>query len=61
MRLTIQIKGAMVRHLSSAPVVRPDGTLLAYQPDGERGLLIAEIDITAATGLLSARCNLSSF
>jgi hypothetical protein len=39
-----------------ARVVRPDGTLPAYQPYGEEGLLIAEIDITAATGLLAARC-----
>ncbi len=37
-------------------IVRPDATLLAYQPYGEEGLLIAEIDITAATGLLAKRC-----
>jgi len=37
-------------------VVRPDGTLLCYQPYGEEGLLIADIDIAAATGLLAARC-----
>jgi hypothetical protein len=36
--------------------VRPDGTLLSYQPYGKQGLLIADIDITAATGLLAARC-----
>jgi predicted amidohydrolase len=36
--------------------VRPEGTLLCYQPYGEEGLLIADIDITAATGLLAARC-----
>ena len=36
--------------------VRPDGTLLSYQPYGQEGLLIADIDIAAATGLLAARC-----
>jgi hypothetical protein len=37
-------------------VVRPDGTLLTYQPYGSEGLLVADIDIAAATGLLAARC-----
>ena len=41
---------------TTSAVVRPDGTLLSYQPYGEPGLLVAEIDITAATGLLAARC-----
>ena len=40
---------------STSAVVRPDGTLLSYQPYGEEGLLIADIDIDAATGLLAAR------
>ena len=31
-------------------------TLLSYQPYGKQGLLIADIDITEATGLLAARC-----
>jgi len=41
---------------STSAVVRPDGTLLSYQPYGKAGLLIADIDIEAATGLLAARC-----
>lgn len=41
---------------TTSAVVRPDGTLLSYQPYGEEGLLIADIDITTATGLLAARC-----
>jgi predicted amidohydrolase len=41
---------------TTSAVVRPDGTLLNYQPYGKQGLLIADIDITAATGLLAARC-----
>jgi predicted amidohydrolase len=41
---------------TTSAVVRPDGTLLAYQPYGKEGLLIADIDLAAATGLLAARC-----
>jgi predicted amidohydrolase len=41
---------------TTSAVVRPDGTLLSYQPYGKEGLLIADIDISAATGLLAARC-----
>jgi predicted amidohydrolase len=41
---------------TTSAVVRPDGTLLSYQPYGEEGLLIADIDATLATGLLAARC-----
>jgi predicted amidohydrolase len=40
---------------STSAVVRPDGTLLSYQPYGKEGLLIADIDISAATGLLASR------
>ena len=42
---------------TTSVVVRPDGTLLSYQPYGKEGLLIADIDLPAATGLLAARCN----
>jgi predicted amidohydrolase len=41
---------------TTSAVVRPDGTLLSYQPYGVEGLLIADIDITEATGRLAARC-----
>ena len=41
---------------TTSAVVRPDGTLLSYQPYGKEGLLIADIDISEATGLLAARC-----
>lgn len=40
---------------TTSAVVRPDGTLLSYQPYGKEGLVIADIDITAATGLLASR------
>jgi predicted amidohydrolase len=41
---------------TTSAFVCPDGTLLSYQPYGVEGLLIADIDITAATGLLATRC-----
>jgi predicted amidohydrolase len=41
---------------TTSAIVRPDGTLLSYQPYGAEGLLIGDIDITTATGLLAARC-----
>jgi predicted amidohydrolase len=40
---------------TTSAVVRPDGTLLSYQPYGKEGLLIEDIDITTATGLLASR------
>ena len=41
---------------TTSAIARPDGTLLCYQPYGKAGLLIADIDISTATGLLAARC-----
>ena len=40
---------------TTSAVVRPDGTVLSYQPYGKEGLLLADIDITTATGLLAKR------
>jgi predicted amidohydrolase len=40
---------------TTSAVVRPDGTLLSFQPYGKEGLLIADIDLDAATGLLASR------
>ena len=40
---------------TTSAVVQPDGTLLAHQPYGKEGLLVADIDISLATGLLAAR------
>lgn len=40
---------------TTSAIVRPDGTLLSYQPYGQEGLLIADIDLSAATGLLASR------
>ncbi len=43
---------------TTSVVVNPDGTLLAWQPYGEAGLLVAEIDTALATGLLAKRARL---
>ncbi|HWA73535.1 MAG TPA: carbon-nitrogen hydrolase family protein [Polyangiaceae bacterium] len=40
---------------TTSAVINPDGTLLAYQPYGKEGLLVADIDISQATGLLAKR------
>lgn len=40
---------------STSAIVRPDGTLFAMQPYGEAGLLVADIDLSEATGLLASR------
>ncbi|HVO49933.1 MAG TPA: carbon-nitrogen hydrolase family protein [Thermoanaerobaculia bacterium] len=41
---------------TTSAVVRPDGTLLAFQPYGREGLLVADLDLSLATGLLAKRC-----
>jgi predicted amidohydrolase len=41
---------------STSAVVRPDGTLQACQPYGQEGVLVADIELGAATGLLARRC-----
>lgn len=44
---------------TTSAIARPDGTLLAYQPYGKAGLLVADLDLAAATGLLASRCRSS--
>ena len=45
---------------TTSAVVRPDGTLQCYQPYGQEGLLVADLDLSTATGLLAARCRTSA-
>jgi len=45
---------------TTSAVVRPDATLLSYQPYGKEGLLIADLDLAAASGLLASRCKSES-
>lgn len=40
---------------TTSAVVRPDGTLLKYQPYGQEGLLVANVELNEATGLLAKR------
>jgi predicted amidohydrolase len=40
---------------TTSAIVNPDGTLLAYQPYGREGLLVADLDLSKATGLLAKR------
>ncbi|HTS76986.1 MAG TPA: carbon-nitrogen hydrolase family protein [Bryobacteraceae bacterium] len=40
---------------TTSAVIRPDGTVLCFQPYAKEGLLIADIDLDAATGLLARR------
>jgi predicted amidohydrolase len=51
---------AMVNYASAgspttSAIVSPDGTVLCYQPYGQEGLLIADLDLSTATGLLASR------
>lgn len=41
---------------TTSAIAHPDGTLLTYQPYGTHGVLVADLDLTAATGLLASRC-----
>jgi predicted amidohydrolase len=40
---------------TTSAIANPDGTLHSAQPYGEHGLLIADLDLDAATGLLASR------
>lgn len=40
---------------TTSVVVRPDGRVLCHQPYGVKGVLVADIDLSEATGLLATR------
>jgi predicted amidohydrolase len=44
---------------TTSAIARPDGTLQCFQPYGQEGLLVAELDLSAATRLLATRCRTS--
>jgi predicted amidohydrolase len=44
---------------TTSAIVRPDGALACYQPYGQEGLLVADLDLSAATRLLAMRCRTS--
>jgi predicted amidohydrolase len=41
---------------TTSAVIRPDGTVMCYQPYGKAGLLVADVDLAEATRLLASRC-----
>jgi predicted amidohydrolase len=43
---------------TTSVVASPDGTVLAWQPYGVEGLVVADVDTSRATGFLAARCRL---
>lgn len=45
---------------TTSAIANPDGSLNAYQPYGQAGLLVADLDLSAATGLLASRCRTAS-
>jgi predicted amidohydrolase/GNAT superfamily N-acetyltransferase len=40
---------------TTSAIVGPDGAVIGYQPYGQEGLLIGDVDLTTATRLLAAR------
>lgn len=40
---------------TTSAIAAPDGTLLVHQPYGEEGVLVADLDLQLATGLLARR------
>ncbi len=44
---------------TTSAIARPDGTLHSFQPYGEAGLLVADLDLDLATGLLASRFRFS--
>jgi predicted amidohydrolase len=46
---------------TTSAIARPDGTLLAHQPYGVEGLLVADLDLDEATRSLAARCKVLEY
>lgn len=44
---------------TTSAITRPDGSLLDFQPYGQEGLLVVDLDLGMATGLLASRCHTS--
>ncbi|MEM1178578.1 MAG: carbon-nitrogen hydrolase family protein [Acidobacteriota bacterium] len=49
------VNGASAGSGTTSAVVRPDGTLESFQPYGVAGLLVADLDLSLATGELAGR------
>jgi predicted amidohydrolase len=46
---------------TTSALIDPDGQVVAWQPYGQEGVLVAEVDTTKATGLLAKRCRTDPF
>ncbi len=44
---------------TTSAITCPDGTLLCFQPYGQDGLLVVDLELSAATGFLASRCRTS--
>jgi predicted amidohydrolase len=44
---------------TTSAVARPDGTLQCFQPYGQEGLLVADLDLSTATRTLASRLRTS--
>ena len=53
------VNGASEGSGTTSAIARPDGTLMCFQPYGKSGLLVADLDLGPATGLLASRCRTS--
>jgi predicted amidohydrolase len=53
------VNAASVGSGTTSAIAAPDGTIVAWQPYGVPGLLVADLDLTVATGALAARCRTS--
>ncbi len=53
------VNNAILGASTTSAVISPDGTLLAHQPHGQHGVLIADVDLSEATGYLASRLRLT--
>ena len=49
------VNNASVGSGTTSAVIRPDGSVECWQPYGVEGLLLAELDLSLANGLLASR------
>jgi predicted amidohydrolase len=51
----VSVNCASANSPTTSAVIGPDGSVLSYQPYGKEGLLIVDLDLSLATGLLASR------
>lgn len=55
------VNTASLGSATTSAIVKPDGTLQCYQPYGQEGLLIGDVDLDAATGMLAGRARVGRY